>query len=196
MKSKVIISAIAIMAILGLIYIKNTRETGVKEITQSNKPQKTHNTNNILKGKETTAREAYKVALKEAKKWDNNVVLIKVTNFSSDETKPYGEAEHWDFWFDSDNKDKLLEVDILNGEIMRTDEPFKANSKPLVEGWLDSPEVIEKAGEKINYDDCKRVWMGASQNDWNVKCSREGQEPFWVILDAKTGKIKETRTGY
>ncbi len=193
MKNKLIISFMAIMVILGAKYIKNTRHTGVENLKESAQQARPHEKD---RHSETTAQEALPVALAEAKKWAKEPYLVKVTNFTDDDTKPYGKAPHWDFWFGTNEADEIFEVDILNGEVLRTDKPFSEKTTPLAESWMDSPEAIQIAGEKIDYDNCKSVWMGLSQDKWNIKCAREDQAPLWVLLNAKTGKIEKTRTGY
>lgn len=174
-----------------------TRAVFPKKVGNSTKPETQRQTSQVEKGKERlTAQQAYEVAKKEAKKWSSEAFLVKVSNFQGDSHSD-GLSDHWYFEFAANGKDQGLRVRITDGRVLQALEDEILNSEPVVAEWIDSPKVMELA--KSYWGDEKEItnyWLGLTEDSWSVKVSREGKQPLWIKLDAKTGELKQTREGY
>ena len=144
-----------------------------------------------------TAKEAYKVALKEASSWDKNAYLIQLDTFVKAEKD--GKSDLWTFKFLSDSKQKVIRI-WVNPHGVHHKEPTSAQRykdyKKLSDKWFDSDKAIELASKYFKGSECRSYWLALSNDEWTVKCSRKKGRPVWVSINSLTGKFISKRTGY
>jgi len=197
MKSRRILSILSIsMAALFLV-------TGCGGEEQQKDTEKTRSARSAEDAKITaiTAREAFRVALPKARKWNRDAVLVHVRNMlkcGSD-----GRSERWILTFDSASERRLLDVHVVSGaRILQTMQSRRADHKrkeAIAQGWIDSTQAMERA-KKIFVKEPKTYWMGLisyhGTPSWSIKARYEGLEPLWVEIDAKTGEVIKRWKGY
>ena len=180
--------------------VEDKAKSTVEEIIDSAKETITHEAKHKTEDVYILAKEAYKLAEKSAKKWDNEAYLIEISTFA-DTKKADGTAKRWTLEFGSDSKNgagyTLYKVRVSSGKIVSAYE-HTIYSKPsrVVSSWINSDKVIEKARPYFKSLTCKRYWLGLAKDKWNVKCSKENSRPTWVYLDASTGEFVKMREGY
>jgi len=149
------------------------------------------------KEKRITAKQAFELAEKEAKKWDKDAFLIKVSNFFGSEESD-GLSDIWTLKFASPNKDNdRLEITVSNGKVFRQEESKNyMQPHPVVDNWIDSPEAMKVVRQYCQAEETENYWLGLGINTWSVKCKRPGKKPLWVDVNATTGEFIKTREGY
>jgi hypothetical protein len=149
------------------------------------------------KEKRITAKQAFELAEKEAKKWDKDAFLIEVSNFFGSEESD-GLYSTWTLKFASPNKDNdRLEITVSDGKIFRQEERKNyMQPHPVVDNWIDSPEAMKIVRQYCQTEETENYWLGLGINTWSIKCKRPGKKPFWVDVNATTGEFIKTREGY
>ncbi len=149
------------------------------------------------KEKRITAKQAFSLAEKEAKKWDKDAFLIAVSNFFGSKESD-GLSSVWTLKFASPNKDnKRLEITISDGKVSDQQESENyMQPHPVVDNWLDSPEAMKVVRQHCQAKKTENYWLGLGINTWSVKCKRPDKEPLWVDVNATTGEFIKTREGY
>ena len=186
-------SALLVVVLAGWWWHQRSRspeQRAHKIIQQAKKEARKRN-----REKPVTAKEAAKLAESVGKHWAGDAYLLSVETFGDTERKD-GKANHWAIEFFSVGKNMVGEVDVIGGEAnQRVDEKNPFHPQKLPTDWLDSPKIMKVALTKCP---AKTVsyWLGLRNKKWVVKCRQKEAEPFWVDIDASSGQILSTRTGY
>ena len=148
---------------------------------------------------ETTAREAFNIAEKEAIDWASDAVLVDLSNFRGTSLSD-GKSIRWSFEFNSADLEKVFEVSVYKSKVFQTSEG-KFRERDILEGdWIDTPEAMEVANLYFEGKAIKNYWFGLGEKDemliWYIKCDYEAGVPTWVEINALTGEFLKTREGY
>ncbi len=148
-----------------------------------------------------TAKKAFELASKKGKQLADDSVLTELNNFAGTK-RTDGLARVWRVEFYSDEKKEILEISVIDGgkKISTDQTPTHSGQKVLKGNWIDSDKAMKIALEAYGKNDFEDCWMGLANGkkapEWNIKFRRKDKKPFWVYIDAITGKVIDTRIGY
>ncbi len=169
---------------------------------QDNYSQKTGINSSIsTREKELTAKDAFKFAQDKGKNWASDSVFVSIHNYAGTKNQD-GKADIWIAKFYSRARKKVLKITISeNGSKISTDEvPMHSTVKAVKGNWINSDQAMKIAISRYEDKEFEDCWMSLLQGEnvpeWNIKFRRKDKEPFWVEIDATTGKLIKTRTGY
>jgi len=142
-----------------------------------------------------SASEAFSLARTAAKEWSPDAVLVEINTFPRP-PQPDGRGSGWKFEFNSVGQAEKYEVHIRKGRVFQTMTGKLSKMEPIVGRWMDSPEAMRRAADRLAVCTGQGYWLGLSMSDerpvWRIKCSEGGRQQAWVKLDALTGKEIES----
>jgi hypothetical protein len=142
-----------------------------------------------------SAGEAFALAHGAAEQWCRDAVLVEVNTFPRP-PQPDGRGSGWKFEFDSANQGEKLEVHIRRGKVFQTMTGKRSEQDPIIGQWIDSPEVMRRAADRLAVCTGSGYWLGLSMSGdrpvWRIKCSDGGHQQAWVKMDAITGEEIES----
>jgi len=142
-----------------------------------------------------TAKEAYKIALSEAKKYSSDCQLI---NVNTSRAQNNGKSRSWFILFSCPAKNKGYKVNIINGKVDQVNDSYKLDEKTISDNWINSDEVakiaIPKCGTTTESDYYFQVDKSSMSKpaEWHVDCAVGENKTLIVKLDAATGNYLET----
>ncbi len=163
--------------------------------------EKDSNTSTNSTVKYITAKKAFELVLKRGKQWANDSMFVELDNFAGTK-RTDGKTDIWIVEFYSKEKNKILEISVIDGgkKITTRETPMYSKQKEIKNGWMDSDKAMKIALEAYGKNDFEDCWMGLANGkkapEWNIKFRRKDKKPFWVYIDAITGKVIDTRIGY
>ena len=192
-RSYLIIGALILIAVVGVAIF---RLKGKSTTTSPKQTQEQTQESTVSVGKRLTAKPAYDLALKEAKKYDPDGYLVDMYSISSSYKKTYanGTSESWYLIFHSAAK-KQYRVTMDGGKFTSVTDISGTKTIEIPSGWLDSDQAA-----KIGADKC----AGAPENSyfysintktdnksftWAVSCEVNGKRQT-TYLDAFSGKVE------
>jgi hypothetical protein len=142
----------------------------------------------IING-ELTAKNAYNIALPEAKKFSSDSFLV---NLSTVNVQSNGESKTWFVTFYSPAKGTNFKVSVTEGKITATDDANKKKTQAVSDNWIDSNEVakiaIPKCGEVTENN-----FFFDLDTKWTVNCKVGENKTLYIDIDPKTGEYQRTR---
>lgn len=189
-KQYLIIGVVIVFVILGAIIFRPKRGPSSQGQTQPG--------GSIVSGnKRLTAKQAYDLALPEAKKYAADGFLVDMYSISSSYNKTYadGTSETWYFIFHSAAKPQYR-VKVDGTKIDSATDISGTKTVEIPSGWLDSNEAVKIAADKC---------QGAPENSYfyNISTKTDNKSFVWGVacrindknqttrLDAFSGKIEE-----
>jgi major membrane immunogen (membrane-anchored lipoprotein) len=144
---------------------------------------------------QTTAKEAYKIALPEAKKFSSDSYLVGLNTTSVQEN---GQSRTWYALFYSAAKATNYKVNVVEGKITDTSDTNKKKQDQIPENWIDSDRVAQIAIPKCGETTEKDYFIDLDTNKdkapiWSFNCKIGENKTLYVDLKALTGEYLETR---
>ncbi len=172
-----------------------------KKATEKPSSEKPSSNTTTSSNSALSAREAFSIALKESKKWSSDANLVNIDNFMGS-TDMSGKADRWVIKFNSTGKNKGLAVHVgTGGKIIQTmQESLYSNRSPIKGNWIDSSKALSIAFKQYNEKVFKNYWLGLSSDgktvSWYVKFRYNKEEPAWAEINALSGEVVRTWSGY
>lgn len=192
MKNKNLFIGVAVLVIIGVAVF------GLKGKSGTTNPQQRQETGSSTTsgGKRTTAKPAYDLALKEAKKSALDGYLVDMYSLSSSYNKTYtdGTSETWYFVFHSAAK-KQYRVRMDGGKVASVTDISGTKTVEIPAGWLDSDQAAKIGAEKCNGAPENSYFFSISTKTdnksfvWSVSCEIDGKKQT-IRLDAFSGKVE------
>jgi len=190
----IIVIIVAIGAFGVFIFMKNRNRAGLSAIDLPDANPTTHIDKNTL-----SAKKAYSIALPAAINFSSDSVLVDLntTGVQAD-----GKSRTWYALFYSASKKTNYKINIVEGNIDRTEEGDKKKTDPIADGWIDSTDVpavalpkFNEMGEVLEPDYFIALKSGKNNRSaiWSMNCRVGEYRTLTVDVDAVTGKFIKTR---
>ena len=174
-----------------LVLIFSCVSNDKKEKTGEESPAPTEKSSSAVTNYQLTAREAFRLAKKEVKKWDKNAKLVEISTYPSS-PKAEGTCAGWKFEFNSTSKNQRLEVLVRRGKVSQTDEGKLLKNEPVSGEWMDSDKIADIGREYLDYSNSK-LWLGMASYDgapaWNIRARNNDGKTKWVRINALNGEM-------
>jgi hypothetical protein len=169
-------------------------DQGVEEVGQTEQAEQGRQAEKAAQDRPTgdllSAREAFSLARKAAEEWSPDAVLVEINTFPRP-PQPDGRGSGWKFEFNSATQGEKYEVHIRRGKVFQTMTGKLSKMDTITGRWMDSPEAMRQAADRLSVCTGEGYWMGLSMSDerpvWRIKCSEGAKQQAWVKLDAVTG---------
>lgn len=196
MKKNIFIIVIIVASVgLGVfVFMNNRNPAGLPAANLPDSKPTPDMTKNTL-----SAKKAYSVALPAAKKFSSDSVLVDLdtTGVQAD-----GKSRTWYALFYSASKETNFKINIVEGNIDKTEEGDKKKTDPIADGWIDSTHVpavalpkFKEIGEVPEPDYFIALKSGKNNKSaiWSMNCRVGEYRTLTVDVDAVTGKFIKTR---
>lgn len=186
----VLLIIVAILAIGGIFFLTKNKSSNQSSPITGNKPIVSFGEKLI------TAKQAYSIALPEAKKFSPDSYLVDI---NTSRVQKDGRSHSWFIRFSSATKNSGFKVNVINGKVDQTDDSYKKDDRVVPDGWLDSDQVakiaIPKCGAVVETD----YFFGLDKHlknrpaEWSVQCTVGENKTLIIDVDAVTGNYLKTR---
>jgi hypothetical protein len=156
-----------------------------------------------------SARVGLDLVVAAARAWEGDAFLVYVENDEAIDAG--GRSPRWGYLFYSPARDEARAYSVRNGEIVvAMDLDFRFQAPPVPATWIDSDAALAAADGKAGreYRDefggapsTILLMRGAFQDQdpdmttWTIIYTSEGAPSLFVMVDARTGKVKRTWNG-
>ena len=141
-----------------------------------------------------TAKNAYQIALVDAKKFSPDIFLVDLNTIAVQEN---GFSRTWYFSFYSPLKNTNYRINMVDGKITQTFEKNEDKKTPVVENWVDTDTIaataIPKCGTTIESEYFFNLNNRDGNSTWSVKCVGEDNVTQYIDLSAESGAYQTTR---
>ena len=132
--------------------------------------------------KALTARQALKIAQKEAENWQDDTELVEVSGEANpgDPGQAQGQAGAWTFYFRSPSAGETDQFVVSNGQVVSQDSSVLFADYPAIIGnWPDSPQALKDL--RANYPAYAAFSQQFPDHAWRLHLSEADGKHFWSL---------------